>query len=123
MITSHDFPVSHAFPYKMQVQSHAILNVGVETGDMRRNSFYLLITVALCLFFTLSFGYQITFEDSKASDANDILSREKRQLEDLDNEYPTLSAQEAEEEPGFWDRVVKVALKLFNKFIEWLNSS
>ena len=48
--------------------------------------------------------------------------REKRQLENFDDEYPSASQQE-EEDPGFWDRIVKVALKLFSKFIEWLNSS
>lgn len=43
--------------------------------------------------------------------------RIKRQLEDFDSD------DVPPEEPGFWDRVVKVALRLFNKFIEWLNSS
>ncbi|KPI97947.1 Zinc finger matrin-type protein 2 [Papilio xuthus] len=46
-------------------------------------------------------------------------TRIKRQLEDFDSDDATPDDQE----PGFWDRVVKVALRLFNKFIEWLNSS
>ncbi|XP_068630788.1 uncharacterized protein [Battus philenor] len=50
----------------------------------------------------------------------DQLMREKRQLENFDSDDTTLAEQE---EPGFWDRVVKVALRLFNKFIEWLNSA
>ncbi|CAH2236972.1 jg9465 [Pararge aegeria aegeria] len=110
----------------MQVQSHAIPNAAVETGDMRRNNIYFLTTIALFLFVTSSFGYQdfqVTFENSKTSNQIDALSREKRQLEEFENDYPTPSAQEAEEEPGFWDRVVKVAIKLFSRFIEWLNSS
>ena len=49
------------------------------------------------------------------------LLRLKRQMETFD-EYPTATSQETEEESGFWDRVVKVALKIFNRFIEWLNS-
>lgn len=54
---------------------------------------------------------------------NKFLLRERRQLEDLGNDdFPTPSAQDGEES-GFWDKVVKVALRLFNKFIEWLNSS
>ncbi|XP_045764653.1 uncharacterized protein LOC123866917 [Maniola jurtina] len=124
MITSHDFPVRHAFLYKMQVQSHAIPNVAIETGDMRRNNVYFFLTLALFLFVTLSFGYQVTFENSKNLENSNAISREKRQLEDFENDdYPTPSAQAAEEEPGFWDRIVKVALRLFNRFIEWLNSS
>nr|XP_034824967.1 uncharacterized protein LOC117982697 isoform X2 [Maniola hyperantus] len=115
------FRYGHAFLYKMQVQSHAIPNVANETGDMRRNNIYFFLTLALFLFVTLSFGYQVTFENSKKINA---ISREKRQLEDFENDdYPTPSAQAAEEEPGFWDRIVKVALRLFNRFIEWLNSS
>ncbi|KAG7299399.1 hypothetical protein JYU34_016349 [Plutella xylostella] len=52
-----------------------------------------------------------------------LLDREKRQMESFDegDEYPISANQE--EDSGFWDSVVKVALKLFNRFIEWLNSS
>lgn len=57
-------------------------------------------------------------------DIRDFISREKRQLETFENEdYPSAPSQNEQEEPGFWDRIVKVALKLFNRFIEWLNSS
>ncbi|KAF9414955.1 hypothetical protein HW555_007222 [Spodoptera exigua] len=55
-------------------------------------------------------------------DSIEDIHREKRQLENFDDEYPTATSQHEEEEPGFWDRIVKVALKLFSKFVEWLNS-
>lgn len=50
------------------------------------------------------------------------ITREKRQLEDFDDEYATASQEGQKEEPSFWDRVVKVALKLFSRFVEWLNT-
>lgn len=43
-------------------------------------------------------------------------------MENFDDDYAPTANQEAQEEPGFWDRVVKVALKLFSRFVEWLNS-
>lgn len=55
----------------------------------------------------------------------ELLIRQKRQLDDFEDDvdqYAAASNQDSAEEPGFWDRVVKVALKLFNRFIEWLNS-
>ncbi|KAI8428631.1 hypothetical protein MSG28_007367 [Choristoneura fumiferana] len=49
------------------------------------------------------------------------LVREKRQMETFeDNEFS--APQQAPEESGFWDRVISVALKLFSKFVEWLNT-
>lgn len=47
--------------------------------------------------------------------------RVKRQIETFDTDYPTAASEDQQEESGFWDRVVNVALKLFSKFIEWLN--
>lgn len=51
-------------------------------------------------------------------------TREKRQVETFDaDEYPTGTTSEGvEDEPSFWDRVVKIAIKLFSRFVEWLNT-
>ncbi|CAH0699872.1 unnamed protein product [Spodoptera exigua] len=86
----------------------------------------ILLTVALSsLFYSCVLAYQIAIDSpSFLSDFDSIedIHREKRQLENFDDEYPTATSQHEEEEPGFWDRIVKVALKLFSKFVEWLNS-
>ncbi|XP_047527196.1 uncharacterized protein LOC125064281 [Vanessa atalanta] len=128
MIISHDFPLHPAFTtpwYKTQVQSHAVTNVVIEANAMRHHIIYLSVSLALLFLLIDS-----TLQDQSSVDnpsyllKTTTLIREKRQLEDLeDDEYPTPSSQEAGEESGFWDKVVKVALRLFNKFIEWLNSS
>ncbi|KAJ8732120.1 hypothetical protein PYW08_014850 [Mythimna loreyi] len=86
----------------------------------------ILLTVALLtLFYSCILAYQISLDSPSFSSNLDSIQdshREKRQLENFDDEYPTASQRE-EEEPGFWDRIVKVALKLFSRFVEWLNSS
>lgn len=61
----------------------------------------------------------ITFTDNIE---NENTLRVKRQIETFDADYPTAASEDQQEESGFWDRVVNVALKLFSKFIEWLNS-
>ncbi|PZC85349.1 hypothetical protein B5X24_HaOG201845 [Helicoverpa armigera] len=87
----------------------------------------LVLTLALLtLFYSCVLAYQISLQSPSISyNLDDIedLHREKRQLENFDDEYPTGASQHEEEEPGFWDRIVKVALKLFSRFIEWLNAS
>ncbi|XP_050343021.1 uncharacterized protein LOC126768769 [Nymphalis io] len=93
---------------------------------MRHHIIYLLLSLGLLfLLIDSSLEFQSSVDNSKGyllKTTSEI--REKRQLEELeDDDYPTPSAQEAEQETGFWDKVVKVALRLFNKFIEWLNSS
>lgn len=66
----------------------------------------------------------ISLLDSRDSLAVNSLTRIKRQLEDFEtDDFSTPPAQQNEEESGFWDRMVKMALRLFNKFIEWLNAS
>ncbi|XP_046960308.1 uncharacterized protein LOC124530278 [Vanessa cardui] len=128
MIISHDFPLhpTSTTPwYKTQVQSHAVTNVVIESNAMRHHIIYLSVSLAF-LFLLIDSTLQ---DQSSVDKPNYLLKtitliREKRQLEDLeDDEYPTPSTQETGEESGFWDKVVKVALRLFNKFIEWLNSS
>lgn len=51
-----------------------------------------------------------------------ILLREKRELENFNEEYPTSSSTDIEK-PSFWDKIVNAAIKLFSRFVEWLNSS
>ncbi|CAB3243731.1 unnamed protein product [Arctia plantaginis] len=86
----------------------------------------LMLTVALAaLFYSYVYAFQISLDSSGISYNLDTFEdpvREKRQVEIFDDEYPTAVSQNEEEEPGFWDRIVKVALKIFSKFIEWLNS-
>lgn len=68
--------------------------------------------------------YFISLLASQDSLALNSVTRIKRQLEDFEtDDFSTPAAQESEEESGFWDRMVKMALRLFNKFIEWLNAS
>lgn len=62
------------------------------------------------------------FFSTETNDKEDFPRRERRQVETFDDEYPTAASADSQEETGFWDRVVKVALKLFSKFVEWLNS-
>lgn len=64
--------------------------------------------------------YNFLFSDNVDTFEDPV--REKRQVEIFDDEYPTAMSQNEQEEPGFWDRIVKVALKIFSKFIEWLNA-
>lgn len=64
--------------------------------------------------------FHCLFSDNVNYNDWNSVARHKRQLENFDTEE-TISQDD--EEPGFWDRVIKVAVKLFNKFIEWLNSS
>ncbi|CAH0727750.1 unnamed protein product, partial [Brenthis ino] len=94
---------------------------------MRRSTFYLLTSLAIFIcFITFTAGYQISVKNSNSLNLHKqhFVERTKRQIEDFGNEdFPTPSAQESEDQPSFWDRMVKMALRLFNKFIEWLNSS
>ncbi|KAJ2946922.1 hypothetical protein O0L34_g16264 [Tuta absoluta] len=96
-------------------------------------SLRLLAVIALvAVFFVCTSGHYLPFDaDNFANDLDDeTILRAKREIENLDNldttapeEFQTATGYEnQEEEPGFWDRVVKVALKLFSKFVEWLNS-
>ncbi|CAK1553588.1 unnamed protein product [Leptosia nina] len=65
--------------------------------------------------------YQIpTYDSSSESDEVDRLIRDKRQLEDLSAESPL--PVNNQQDTGFWEKVVRVALSIFNKFMEWLNS-
>ncbi|XP_061709738.1 uncharacterized protein LOC133519699 [Cydia pomonella] len=69
-------------------------------------------------------GYQIAVPDTELiNDAPlSTLFREKRQVESFDDDDLSAPQQQEPEEPGFWDRVVKIAVKLFARFVEWLNS-
>ncbi|OWR45419.1 hypothetical protein KGM_215561 [Danaus plexippus plexippus] len=93
-------------------------------GAMKRNNLVLVLIAVFFFIISYTSCYQILL-DSPATDTlknNDV--RAKRELEDLENddEFALPSSPGMEEEPGFWDRVVKIAMKIFNKFIEWLNS-
>ncbi|XP_045493612.1 uncharacterized protein LOC123692857 [Colias croceus] len=82
---------------------------------------YILVILGLLYFFCISSAFQISYDSP--NNFGNSLAREKRQLEDLDaDEFSSGLTKDAQEEPSFWDRVVKVALRLFNKFIEWLNT-
>ncbi|XP_053602134.1 uncharacterized protein LOC128670478 [Plodia interpunctella] len=126
----HDFPPqsSKTTPsYKTQVHSHGQLKV-IEYGDMKRTHLcgVLLIALLAILSSTCS-GYHLeTSYDATSSNVDssiDDLSRQKRQIENFDtDDYPTTPNQDVQEETSFWDRVVKVALQLFSRFVEWLNS-
>ncbi|CAG5039950.1 unnamed protein product [Parnassius apollo] len=80
-----------------------------------------IFSLTIILFTIYTLEYQITpdIKDDADHEQNPV-TREKRQVENFDSD--DISRQD-EQEPGFWDRVVKVAIRLFNKFIEWLNSS
>ncbi|XP_063621138.1 uncharacterized protein LOC134793484 [Cydia splendana] len=69
-------------------------------------------------------GYQIAIPDTELTNDAPLstIFREKRQVESFDDEDLSSPQQQEPEEPGFWDRVVKIAVKLFSRFVEWLNS-
>ncbi|XP_063361550.1 uncharacterized protein LOC134650525 [Cydia amplana] len=69
-------------------------------------------------------GYQIAIPDTELiNDAPlSTLFREKRQVESFDDEDLSATQQQEPDEPGFWDRVIKIAVKVFARFVEWLNS-
>ncbi|KAI5644081.1 hypothetical protein NE865_03992 [Phthorimaea operculella] len=93
-------------------------------------SLHLLAVFALvALLFVCTSGHYLPFDADNVANSldEDTIFRAKREIEELDttapDEFQTATGYEnQEEEPGFWDRVVKVALKLFSKFVEWLNS-
>ncbi|XP_060801042.1 uncharacterized protein LOC106132915 [Amyelois transitella] len=87
---------------------------------------FLAITL-LAIFSTVCSGYHLqnSHDASNFAVSNEIrdISRPKREIENFDtDDYPTTPNQEVQEETSFWDRVVKVALQLFSRFVEWLNS-
>ncbi|XP_052751176.1 uncharacterized protein LOC128200765 [Galleria mellonella] len=89
-------------------------------------------TATLCLLsfilFTLTStcsGYHVSNSLTSSSNENseNLLVREKRQIENFDtDDLPTTPSDNVQDESSFWDRIVKVALRLFSKFVEWLNS-
>ncbi|XP_049866022.1 uncharacterized protein LOC126366810 [Pectinophora gossypiella] len=86
---------------------------------------HILAVIALtAILFVCTSGHHISFDGpSLTSDDEFELTRARRQIESFDAEdYPTTANEEQQDEAGFWDRVVRVALKLFSRFIEWLNS-
>ncbi|KAL0892251.1 hypothetical protein ABMA27_015434 [Loxostege sticticalis] len=94
----------------------------IETGGMRMCVRVLLFAL-VAIFISYCSAYHISENSPDLfSNVND-LAREKRQVETFDtDDYPTTGNEEAQDEPGFWDRVVRIAVKLFSRFIEWLNS-
>ncbi|KAL0840450.1 hypothetical protein ABMA28_015701 [Loxostege sticticalis] len=106
----------------------------IETGGMRMCVRVLLLAL-VAIFISYCSAYHVStvvsycsvYHISESSpdlfsNVND-LAREKRQVETFDtDDYPTTGNEEAQDEPGFWDRVVRIAVKLFSRFIEWLNS-
>ncbi|XP_063532648.1 uncharacterized protein LOC134743198 [Cydia strobilella] len=83
------------------------------------------VVIALVAVFSIcADGYQIAVPDTELiNDAPlSTLFREKRQVEAFYDDDLGAPQQQEPEEPGFWDRVVKIAVKLFSRFVEWLNS-
>ncbi|CAH4019345.1 unnamed protein product [Pieris brassicae] len=77
--------------------------------------FGLIFCFSMCMAFQIS-GYESSSDAYE--DKNWI--RHRREIEDLSEEFPpSVKAQE----PGFWERVMNVAIRIFNRFIEWLNTS
>ncbi|CAF4777627.1 unnamed protein product [Pieris macdunnoughi] len=73
-----------------------------------------------CYFRTRTWLFDV-YSVSGGADENKSWIRHRREIEDLSEEFPP--PVKAQEEPGFWERVMNVAIRIFNKFIEWLNTS
>ncbi|XP_047515045.1 uncharacterized protein LOC125056132 [Pieris napi] len=79
------------------------------------------VIFGLVLCFSMCIAFQISaYESSSGADENKSWIRHRREIEDLSEEFPP--PVKAQEEPGFWERVMNVAIRIFNKFIEWLNT-
>ncbi|XP_059062185.1 uncharacterized protein LOC131854998 [Achroia grisella] len=93
---------------------------------MRTSSLCVLSFTLYTIIVSTCSGYHVSNSLTSISNKNaeNLVLREKRQIEnfDTDDDFPTTPSDNVQDENSFWDRIVKVAIKLFSRFVEWLNS-
>ncbi|XP_050671476.1 uncharacterized protein LOC126969897 [Leptidea sinapis] len=79
---------------------------------------FLIFIYSCCVAYELK---QSEIADSREPNEIQSFLRLKRQLEDLDSDLNTEETQDTKD-PSFWDRMIKIALNLFSKLVQWLNT-
>ncbi|RVE41170.1 hypothetical protein evm_014180 [Chilo suppressalis] len=89
---------------------------------MRQISFCVMFFLLLVILILDTSGHYITDD----TDIAHSKLRERKQVESLDHERQVEAFDgddyTRDDEPSFWDRVIKIAVKLFSRFVEWLNN-